>query len=202
MRRGPARTRYYLEIPAADTPAGWPPQRIRDELAERLCVPGRLAGLPLRDVGVLDLRIQMTEPMQQGPLFLAGDAAHLITPAGGKGMNLAIQDAVELARGLIERFGPRRDPARLRAYSATRLPAIWRAQAFSHWFLQVILAGPGGGLAGGLRSGWVGALQDDPLLARWFAHAYAGAGPDPADQDPAGPGSTQNTLPSGSSITV
>jgi len=43
--------------------------------------------------------------MHQGLLFLAGDAAHLITPAGGKGTNLAIQDSIELAHGLIEPFG-------------------------------------------------------------------------------------------------
>jgi p-hydroxybenzoate 3-monooxygenase len=31
----------------------------------------------------------------------------------------------------------------------------------------------------GLREGWVDALGSDPLLARWFAHAYAGVDPDP-----------------------
>jgi len=30
---------------------------------------------------------------------------------------------------------------------------------------------------GGVRDGWVTALQQDPLLARWFAHAYAGVDP-------------------------
>jgi p-hydroxybenzoate 3-monooxygenase len=124
-------------------------------------------------------------------------------------MNLAIQDAIELAGGLIDRFGARQDGARLAAYSATRLPAIWRAQAFSNWFLQIILAGGGqwesGGSGGsdgsdrfardggpggeslpggrcsfgrGLRESRVSALASDPLLARWFAHAYAGVGPD------------------------
>jgi p-hydroxybenzoate 3-monooxygenase len=66
----------------------------------------------------------MIEPMQQDRLFLAGDAAHLITPAGGKGMNLAIQDGAELTHGLIERFGPKQDDRRLSAYSQTRLPRI------------------------------------------------------------------------------
>jgi FAD binding domain len=74
--------------------------------------------------------MRVTESMQQGRLYLAGDAAHLITPAGGKGMNLAIQDAVELARGLIDLYGPGRDGRRLTAYSQRRLPAIWRTQAF------------------------------------------------------------------------
>jgi hypothetical protein len=45
--------------------------------------------------------------------------------------------------------------------------------------------GPGGeSLTGGrcsfghrLREGWVCALASDPLLARWFAHAYAGVDP-------------------------
>ncbi len=123
--------------------------------------------------------------MQQGRLLLAGDAAHLITPAGAKGMNLAIQDAVELAHGLIERFGAPNDGARLSAYSQRRLPAIWRAQAFSSWFLGTILASlqdgsepaASGGFGYGLRQGWVTSLQDEPLLARWFAHAYAGVDP-------------------------
>ena len=184
MRRGPGQTRYYLEVPASDRITDWPEQRIRDELAGRLGVPGRLDGVPFGEAMFLDLRMRVTEPMQQGRLYLAGDAAHLITPAGGKGMNLAIQDAVELARGLIGRFGPDQDGRRLAAYSQGRLPAIWRTQAFSSWFLRILLAslrdgaepGPAmpGGFARGLRDGWVHALQHDRLLARWFAHAYAG----------------------------
>lgn len=189
MRRGPGQTRYYLEVPASDTLANWPEQRIRDELAVRFGVPGRLDAVPFGEAMFLDLRMRVTEPMQQGRLYLAGDAAHLITPAGGKGMNLAIQDAVELARGLAGRYGPGQDGMRLAGYSQRRLPAIWRAQAFSSWFLRILLAslrdeampgpaipGPAmaGGFARGLRDGWVHALQHDQLLARWFAHAYAG----------------------------
>jgi p-hydroxybenzoate 3-monooxygenase len=187
MRRGPAQTRYYLEVAATDTTADWPEPRVREELAVRLGAGGRLDDVPLGDLGLLDLRVRVTEPMQQGRLFLAGDAAHLITPAGGKGMNLAIQDAVELAHGLIDRFGPKHDDARLSAYSRTRLPLIWRTEAFSNWFLRVILtslrdgqgpdAAASGGFGPGLTHGWVTALQTDPLLARWFAHAYAGVDP-------------------------
>jgi p-hydroxybenzoate 3-monooxygenase len=186
MRRGPAQTRYYLEIPGTDTAADWAEQRVREELADRLGI-GKPLDAPLGEMGILDLRVRVTEPMQQGLIFLAGDAAHLITPAGGKGMNLAIQDGIELAHGLIERFGPRRDGARLSAYSRTRLPSIWRTEAFSSWFLHVLLtslrdgrepsAAVPGGFSRGLRHGWIGALQNDPLFARWFAHAYAGVDP-------------------------
>src|SRR5689334_4494077 len=81
MRRGPAQTRYYLEIPAAHTAADWPWQQVRTELAARLGL-GRALDAPLGEMGILDLRVRVIEPMQQGPLFVAGDAAHLITPAG------------------------------------------------------------------------------------------------------------------------
>lgn len=185
MRRGPEQTRYYLEVPRVDTIADWPPGRARAELEERLGVPGRLADVRLGDMTLVDLRVGVTEPMQQGPLFVAGDAAHLVTPAGGKGMNLAIRDAVELAHGIIERVGGH--GARLAAYSTTRLADIWRTQAFSYWFLGILIANrdaasfaasPGLPLfAARTRDGWVSALQHDPLLATWFAHAYAGADP-------------------------
>jgi p-hydroxybenzoate 3-monooxygenase len=181
MRRGPNQTRYYLEVAGADDLDAWPETRIRNELCLRLDVAGQLDDVAFVEPTLVDLRMRMLTAMQRGRVFLAGDAAHLITPAGGKGMNLAIQDAVELAHGLAERFGPRADGERLSAYSATRLPSIWRTQAFSSWMLRLILAGsdraaddPAAPFGRGLRQGWVSALQCDPLLARWFAHAYAG----------------------------
>ena len=80
--------------------------------------------------------------------------------------------------------GPRQDDTRLSAYSRTRLPSIWQTEAFSNWFLHVLLtslrdgkepsAAVPGGFSHGLRHGWIAALQNDPLFARWFAHAYAG----------------------------
>lgn len=39
---------------------------------------------------------------QVGRVFLAGDAAHVHSPVGGRGMNLGMKDAVTLARLLIE----------------------------------------------------------------------------------------------------
>ncbi|MEY2522619.1 MAG: p-hydroxybenzoate 3-monooxygenase, partial [Ilumatobacteraceae bacterium] len=141
MRRLPTLTRFYLEVPASDTIADWPEPRIRDELTIRLMVPGRLDDVQFIEPSLVDLRMRMTTPMQDGNVFMAGDAAHVITPAGGKGMNLAIQDAVELAEGFIERFGEDRNGGRLSRYSDTRLPQIWRTQAFSRWMLRLILAG-------------------------------------------------------------
>jgi p-hydroxybenzoate 3-monooxygenase len=51
--------------------------------------------------------------------------------------------------------------------------------------LRLILAGSDGVAADrtmtfgrGLREGWVSALERDPLLGRWFSHAYAGVDPD------------------------
>jgi p-hydroxybenzoate 3-monooxygenase len=132
---------------------------------------------------VMDLRVRVREPMQRGCVYLAGDAAHLITPAGGKGMNLAIHDALELSDGLLDRF-QRGDPVRLSRYSETRLPLIWRAQEFSNWMLTLHCGGvlgfhrgqpdPEAGFARRLHRAQVERLLSDPGFARWFAHNYAG----------------------------
>jgi p-hydroxybenzoate 3-monooxygenase len=140
---------------------------------------------------VLDLRVRVIEPMHHHRLYLAGDAAHLITPAGGKGMNLAIQDALELGLALRARYTDDRDGERLADYSNRRLPVIWRSQEFSNWMLTLLHASLGGSVttdaiphAGApsdfayrLRRARLQELIGNPELTRWFAYAYAGVDP-------------------------
>ncbi|MGI9371134.1 MAG: FAD-dependent monooxygenase, partial [Hyphomicrobiales bacterium] len=68
-----------------------------------------LAALPL-DMNVVNLRragaftisVRQVEDYQKGRVFLAGDAAHCHSPVGGRGMNLGIADACDLAARLAE----------------------------------------------------------------------------------------------------
>jgi 2-polyprenyl-6-methoxyphenol hydroxylase-like FAD-dependent oxidoreductase len=64
---------------------------------------------------------RVADTYRAGRVLLAGDAAHVHSPAGGQGMNLGIQDAVALADTLtgVLRGGP--DTA-LDAYSLARRP--------------------------------------------------------------------------------
>lgn len=59
------------------------------------------AGLPAEVTDVawsapLRLQHRLATHFRRGPLFLAGDAAHVHSPAGGQGMNTGIQDALNL----------------------------------------------------------------------------------------------------------
>jgi p-hydroxybenzoate 3-monooxygenase len=127
-------TRYMLQVDRKAAVADWPDERVWSELQMRM---GRALNVgSIESKGILDMACFVAEPMQAGSILLAGDAAHKITPAGGKGMNLALQDADELAAGLIEHYKGRRE--RLSAYSDTRLPRVWRAQEFSNGMLEMM----------------------------------------------------------------
>jgi p-hydroxybenzoate 3-monooxygenase len=177
LRRSPQLTRYYLQVPARDGLQNWPDERLRRELELRLGVEaGALRGA-IVERDLLDLRVCVREPMQHGAVYLAGDAAHLITPAGGKGMNLAIQDALELSEALIERF---RDGSGQRL---TSLPQVWRTQEFSSWMLSLHCGGAlelsretpaEAGFGRRLHQAQLDRLFADAPFARWFAHQYAG----------------------------
>lgn len=67
-----------------------------------------LAALPLRmDIrrvrrrGSFTVSVRQVKRYQEGRLFLAGDAAHCHSPVGGRGMNLGIADAADLAQRLV-----------------------------------------------------------------------------------------------------
>ncbi|MET8448320.1 FAD-dependent monooxygenase [Streptomyces sp. NPDC005209] len=57
-----------------------------------------------------------------GRVFLAGDAAHVHTPAGGQGMNTGLQDAANLSWKLAAVVTGHADPALLDTYQTERHP--------------------------------------------------------------------------------
>jgi 2-polyprenyl-6-methoxyphenol hydroxylase-like FAD-dependent oxidoreductase len=64
---------------------------------------------------------RVADTYRAGRMLIAGDAAHVHSPAGGQGMNLGIQDAVVLADALAAVLDGGSD-ALLDEYSATRRP--------------------------------------------------------------------------------
>lgn len=68
------------------------------------------------------VHMRMVPTYRQGRMLLAGDAAHLNTPAGGMGLNGGIHDAFELAAALIDVLRHGAPDTRLDAYDRRRRP--------------------------------------------------------------------------------
>lgn len=62
--------------------------------------------------------------LRQGHVFLAGDAAHVHSPAGAQGMNTGLQDAYNLAWKLALVINHKADQRILDSYEAERFPII------------------------------------------------------------------------------
>jgi p-hydroxybenzoate 3-monooxygenase len=180
-------TRFHLQVPFADTVEDWPDDRIWAELRTRLGHPGfTLNEGPIFSKNMLEMQSRVSEPMQYGRVFLLGDAAHVITPAGGKGMNLAIADAAELDRVLGEYADSGTGATALAAYSARRVPDIWKAQEFSYFLLHMLHTyapdAPDAAFRQRLQESRLWQLREYEAFARNFAQNFIG--PPPIEDSP------------------
>ncbi|MFD8316720.1 FAD-dependent monooxygenase [Kitasatospora purpeofusca] len=123
------------------------PEGVRRTVAARTHLPESALGRVHWASGFRP-RTALAERFREGRVFLAGDAAHLHSPAGGQGLNTGIQDAYNLGwkLGQVLRHGA--DEALLDSYEEERLPIAAEVLEIS-----TRLHRAGGVRAGGLRRG-------------------------------------------------
>jgi p-hydroxybenzoate 3-monooxygenase len=135
--RGPNLSRLYIQCAPDENIDEWPDARIWEQLHLRLGGVRKLTEGKILQKSVTPMRSYVTEPMQHGRLFIAGDAAHIVPPTGAKGMNLAMADVRVLGRA-FETYYKSRNLEPLSAYSKTCLRRVWKGQRFSWWMTQML----------------------------------------------------------------
>lgn len=83
---------------------------------------------------------RVADRYRAGRVLLAGDAAHVHSPAGGQGMNAGILDAVSLAPALARALSG--DPAALDAYATERRPVAAQIVAFADLLTRLATVRP------------------------------------------------------------
>lgn len=106
---------YRIVAPAQQAPPVPTIEFVQNLLDSRGFGPGRTMVTELVWGSRFRIQHRVADTYRAGRLLLAGDAAHVHSPAGGQGMNLGINDAVTLAEALTEP-----SDAALDAYSATQ----------------------------------------------------------------------------------
>ncbi len=137
--RSPKVTRLYFQVPPDEEIGKWSDDAIWEEMLKRMttCDGWKPNVGPILNKNVTAMRSFVTEPMNAGRLFLAGDAAHIVPPTGAKGLNLAAADVLLLGRA-ISRFYCKGATDLLEQYSDAALKRVWRSQRFSWWMTQTL----------------------------------------------------------------
>jgi 2-polyprenyl-6-methoxyphenol hydroxylase-like FAD-dependent oxidoreductase len=97
-----------------------PADRARELIRTAAGVP--LLPVAIERIGVISTAAQLADRIRAGNVFLAGDAAHRVTPRGGTGMNTAIHDGFDLGWKLAWVLRGWADPGLLDTYETERRP--------------------------------------------------------------------------------
>jgi 2-polyprenyl-6-methoxyphenol hydroxylase-like FAD-dependent oxidoreductase len=112
---------YRIVAPVTEAPEEPSAAFIQQLLDDRGLGAGRMVVTEVIWGSRFRIHHRVADTYRAGRLLLAGDAAHVHSPAGGQGMNLGIQDGVALADALASVLGGAADSV-LDEYSVTRRP--------------------------------------------------------------------------------
>jgi 2-polyprenyl-6-methoxyphenol hydroxylase-like FAD-dependent oxidoreductase len=112
---------FRIVAPVADAPEEPAAEYIQQLLDERGLGPGQMVVTEVIWGSRFRIHHRVADTYRAGRLLLAGDAAHVHSPAGGQGMNLGIQDGIALADALAAVLGGASEDV-LDEYSAARRP--------------------------------------------------------------------------------
>jgi len=130
-------SRLYIQVDNNDSVDNWSDDHIWSELSKRLAAPAfELEEGPIIEKGITPMRSHMIDSLRSGRLLLSGDAAHIVPPTGGKGMNLAIADVKHLVDAFVYYY-KHNSEALLDSYTEVALKRIWRAQDFSNFMTKL-----------------------------------------------------------------
>lgn len=122
-------------------------------------------------IAEFNIHRRMVSHYRQDRVFLAGDAAHIHSPVGGQGMNIGIQDAMNLGFKLALVVQGKAHPALLDSYEIERHHAAARTLRDTHLATTLSL----------FQSPWLRiprdlmgrATQGSTALARWMCELIA-----------------------------
>ncbi len=113
---------------------------------------------------------RVVDTYRAGRILLAGDAAHVHSPAGGQGMNTGIQDAIVVAEALARALTSNNEEP-LNAYGATRRPIATEVVAFTDRLTRLATVGRG---LRPLRNTFLKLLARVPAFRRQLAWRLSG----------------------------
>jgi len=113
---------------------------------------------------------RVAERYRAGRILVAGDAAHVHSPAGGQGMNTGIQDGIALAEALATALATGSEAA-LDAYEAERLPVAKEVVKMADGLTRLATAPRA---IRPLRNLLLGALSHVPAVRRKLAWRLSG----------------------------
>ncbi|NUO60868.1 MAG: FAD-dependent oxidoreductase [Hamadaea sp.] len=114
---------------------------------------------------------RLAERYRDGRVFLVGDAAHVHSAIGGNGLNLGLQDSINLAWKLGAELHGWAPAGLLDTYESERRPAAEKVT--TQTMAQGVLVGPGPEITA-LRS-FFGDLLSEPAVLRHIADLISGA---------------------------
>src|SRR5215212_4686258 len=141
---GERRYRVIVPLPPAYAAKEYPSEA--EIAAEAETLLRQRTGVSLRRIGdpvwASAFRIQrrQADRYRRGPVFLAGDAAHVHSPVGGQGMNTGIQDAFNLGWKLALAARDQAAPGLLDTYQAERHPIARSVLRGTHLGARLVLA--------------------------------------------------------------